>query len=248
MTNIYILYDQYRDSYDNASYLISQLQSSYPLQIQYAQQLLQQLAAVDDQVRQHPQPFQELLINVEQTLQQLQQSQDIDTQLSVSRDSCAALTRQLNILTQQESTVFWGTPLTFVTDNLIQNVQQVIVDQPQTHQGQLHDFVDYRVIFACQTSSVLREDSRYFMVRRRFNDLKGLYAELSNSGLELPPLPPQKHFLMGGSQLEFIEDRRSKMQSWIAAISAVPLLVGSASFQKFGQVNGQWRFVQQGYD
>ena len=137
MANSYITYDQYRDLYEQSSLLAQELKSTYTVQINYANSVLQQLADADDQVKQAPGPFLELAQQMFQELQQLDASSKIDQQLVATRTSCAQLTRELNQLTGQKTDIYWGTPVEHydVYPTFIRNVSKVIVDQPQNNKG-----------------------------------------------------------------------------------------------------------------
>ena len=68
------------------------------------------------------------------------------------------------------------------------------------------------------------------MGRRRFNDLKALHESLKSCFVKPPELPSQKHFLLGGSDEDFIEERRQRIAAWLSAVAAVPDLVQVQAF------------------
>lgn len=137
-------------------------------------------------------------------------------------------------------------PTTVVFPITCTRVSRVIVDTPLIHDGKTHPFVNYRIVLHSEA-----DGAKYFRVRRRFNDLKGLYEGLKDetrARVKLPTLPPQKYYLFGGLTDAFIEERRQRMEEFLEALASVPELVATAAFQRFVLYRAEVRPASQGYN
>lgn len=133
----------------------------------------------------------------------------------------------------------WGLPIDR-EKHYVKNVSRVIVDCPEVHSGTVHDYIDYRIIFRCDVPTA---DSVgfYYACRKRFNDLKALCESLADADFDVPELPPQRHWLLGGKNPFFIEERRQKIAQFLTGITAVPALANSEAFQDWALGAAQYR-------
>jgi len=128
---------------------------------------------------------------------------------------------------------------------------RVIVDKPQVRQGRTHPYVSYRVVLhaVVQEPGQTKPCRVFLCCHRRFNDLKDLYERLRReTTCQLPELPPQKHWLFGGSSESFVEERRGKLVQLLAQLGSIPQALRSPALQDFFLKGAQYRPEAQGYN
>ncbi|CAL6082886.1 PX_domain-containing protein [Hexamita inflata] len=231
---------------DDVLIMIQPFEEFYP---QLFDQVTQILEKLQKEVDASQADVLQVLSQIETTLQQkIIPCVDLKRKIKKLREQCTEHMTQLEKLgleTQMKAN--WGLPVT--PQHIVKNVSKVIVDDPQSNHGGIHNYIDYRVIVRCELPNRTADsEAIYIATRRRFNDLKALSQKLESSAVEAPPLPQQKHFLMGGSDAFFIAQRRIQMAKWITAVAQVPDLVREVDFQEFCLGGAEWRYVEQGLE
>lgn len=96
--------------------------------------------------------------------------------------------------------------------------------------------------------SELPANKRYYMVYRRFNDVKRLAATLLDLKVgPLPSLPPQRSVFQSLYDPLFIEDRRKRLAEYLQLLSSTLSVVQTDAFQHFLTEHGQYRSIEEGY-
>lgn len=169
----------------------------------------------------------------------------VDAALSAAKVRANALAEETGALSAISSAFPpWGKPTVYDPQNPITHITAVIVDQPHTMMDRNHPYTQYRMIF----KSELPANKRYYMVYRRFNDVKRLAATLLDLKVgPLPSLPPQRSVFQSLYDPLFIEDRRKRLAEYLQLLSSTLSVVQTDAFQHFLTEHGQYRSIEEGY-
>lgn len=169
----------------------------------------------------------------------------VDAALSAAKVRANALAEETGKLSATPSTFHpWGKPTVYDPQNPIMHITATIVDQPHTMMDKNHPYTRYRMIFKSESPA----NKRYYMVYRRFNDVKRLNTALVDLKIgSLPALPPQRSVFQSLYDPLFIEDRRKRLADYLQLLSSMLSVVQTEAFQHFLTEDGQYRAIEEGY-
>lgn len=224
---------------------VETIASAYPQEYMELASMVEQLTGMASAGTVTPQEIGDIVGTLYHALHHIKTYSDVVTKLSVSKVCANALAEEIASLSPTVSTVpIWGRPIVQAEQGLITHISAVIVDHPHTMFDNNHPYTRYRIIF----KSDMPGNSRYYMVYRRFNDIKRLAAALTELKLApTVPLPPQRSGFQSIYDPIFIEDRRRRLVEYLQSLSSTLSIVQTPIFQEFITRDGQYRAADEGY-
>lgn len=224
---------------------IEAISQSYPDEYEELVSMVEQLSGMVSAGTATPREAESIVSTLYHALHHIKTYASVDATLSATKVRATALAEETGKLSSIPSTLPpWGKPTVYDPQNPITHITAVIVDQPHTMMDKNHAYTRYRMIFKSESPS----DKRYYMVYRRFNDVKQLNANLIELKVEpLPPLPPQRSVFQSLYDPLFIENRRKYLVEYLQLLSSMLKVIQTEVFQHFLTENGQYRAIEEGY-
>lgn len=224
---------------------IEAISQSYPEEYEELVSMVEQLSGMVSAGTATSREAESVVSTLYHVLHHIKTYSSVDAALSAAKVRATALAEETGKLSSIPSTIPpWGKPTVYDPQSPITHITAVIVDHPHTMMDKNHAYTRYRMIFKSESPA----DKRYYMVYRRFNDVKQLNTTLVDLKIgPLPPLPPQRSVFQSLYDPLFIEDRRKYLVEYLQLLSSILNVVQTEAFQRFLTENGQYRAIEEGY-